>query len=173
MKLHPIIATLCLVGLAAVSSSGEEGGTGVLLPDGREFITWEQPLQFSRTYYVDNRNTRAADTNPGTKELPFLTINKAAQVLQPGECVVIMTGDYRGRRAPARGRPRFPGLQPLRHGQHHAGPRLLEAQAGRAMAASQAARPGIRGWKTSPAGRALPGARQEGRRLLGGDWRGG
>src|SRR4030067_939023 len=103
MKLHPIIATLCLVGLAAVSSSGEEGGTGVLLPDGREFITWEQPLQFSRTYYVDNRNTRAADTNPGTKELPFLTINKAAQVLQPGECVVIMTGVYRERIDPARG----------------------------------------------------------------------
>src|SRR4030067_3194162 len=101
MKLHPIIATLCLVGLAAVSSSGEEvEGTGVLLPDGREFISWEQPLQFSRTYYVDNRNTRAADTNPGTKELPFLTINKAAQVLHPGEGVVIMTGVYRERVAP-------------------------------------------------------------------------
>ena len=103
MKLHPIIASLCLVGLAAVSTSGEEGGTGVLLPDGREFITWEQPLQFSRTYYVDNRNTRAADPTPGTKELPFLTIGKAAQVLQLGERVVIMTGVYRERVDPARG----------------------------------------------------------------------
>jgi len=74
-----------------------------LLPDGREFISWEQPLQFAKTYYVDNRNPRAADSNPGTKELPFLTINKAAQVLRPGERVVIMTGVYRERIDPARG----------------------------------------------------------------------
>jgi len=98
-----LITTLCLAGLAAVLSSGEEGGTGVLLPDGREFISWEQPLQFSGTYYVDNRNTRAADSNPGTKELPFLTINKAAQVLQPGERVVVMAGVYREHVDPARG----------------------------------------------------------------------
>jgi hypothetical protein len=88
--------------LAAGSLSGEAGGTGTLLPDGREFISWERPLQFSRTYYVDNRNPRAADSNSGTKELPFLTVNKAAQVLQPGERVVIMTGVYRERVDPAR-----------------------------------------------------------------------
>jgi hypothetical protein len=75
----------------------------VLLPDGREFVSWEQPLQISKTYYVDNRNPRAADSNPGTKELPFLTINKAAQVLKPGERVVIMTGVYRERVVPLRG----------------------------------------------------------------------
>jgi hypothetical protein len=98
-----LIATLCLVGLAGGSLSGEKGGTGVLLPDGREFISWERPLQFARTYYVDNRNTLAADSNPGTKELPFLTISRAAQVLQPGERVVIMTGVYRERIDPARG----------------------------------------------------------------------
>jgi hypothetical protein len=73
------------------------------LPDGREFISWERPLQFARTYYADNRNPRAADSNPGTKERPFLTISKAAQVLQPGERVVIMTGVYRERIDPACG----------------------------------------------------------------------
>jgi hypothetical protein len=92
-----------LAGLVIGSSSGGEDGTGVLLPDGREFISWEKPLQFSRTYYVDNRNPRAADTNPGTAELPFLTIQKAAQVLLPGERVVIMAGVYRERIDPARG----------------------------------------------------------------------
>jgi hypothetical protein len=97
------ITTLCLAGLAAVSLFAEEGGTGVLLPDGREFISWEKPLQFTKTYYVDNLNPRAADSNPGTKDLPFLTINKAAQVLQPGERVVIMTGVYRERVDPVRG----------------------------------------------------------------------
>jgi hypothetical protein len=95
--------SLCLAGFAGGSFSGEDGGTGVLLPDGREFVSWEKQLQFTKTYYVDNRNPRAADSNPGTKEQPFLTINKAAQVLQPGERVVIMTGVYRERVDPARG----------------------------------------------------------------------
>src|SRR5438094_974282 len=98
-----LVATLSLSGLAGGSSPAGQGGTGVLLPDGREFVSWEQPLQFTKTYYVDNRNPRAADSNPGTKELPFSTINKAAQVLQAGERVVIMTGVYRERVVPARG----------------------------------------------------------------------
>jgi hypothetical protein len=98
-----IIALLCLCVPGLESSARGEVGTGVLLPDGREFVSWEQPLHFSKTYYVDNLNPRAADSNPGTQELPFLTINKAAQLLQPGERVVIMTGVYRERVDPARG----------------------------------------------------------------------
>jgi hypothetical protein len=98
-----IITFLCAACFAAVSLYGEEGGTGVLLPDGREFVSWEKPLQFTKSYYVDNQNPSAADSNPGTKELPFLTINRAAQVLQPGERVVIMTGVYRERIDPVRG----------------------------------------------------------------------
>ncbi len=94
----------CLsLGLLAIASSAEAPQTGVLLPDGSEFVSWEQALQFSRTYYVDSRDPHASDSNPGTKELPFRTINKAAQALQPGERVVIMTGVYRERVAPARG----------------------------------------------------------------------
>jgi len=79
------------------------GDTSALLPDGREFVSWEQPQHFTKTYYVDNRNPRAADANPGTADLPFLTINRAAQVLQPGERVVILTGIYRERIDPLRG----------------------------------------------------------------------
>ena len=96
-------AILCLACIAGGLSFGQAGRTGTLLPDGREFMSWEQPQQFARTYYVDNRNPRAADSNAGTQESPFLTINKAAQVLQPGERVVIMTGIYRERVDPARG----------------------------------------------------------------------
>jgi hypothetical protein len=98
-----LITTLCLAGLAGSSLFSEEGGTGMLLPDGREFVSWERPLQFTRTYYVDNSNPRASDANPGTKDEPFLTINKAAHVLQPGERVIIMTGVYRERVDPKRG----------------------------------------------------------------------
>jgi parallel beta helix pectate lyase-like protein/pectate lyase-like protein len=97
-----VVFSFCLIALAGRSSAARRS-TGVLLPDGTEFVSWEQPLQFTKTYYVDNRNPRASDSNPGTKELPFATINKAAQVLNPGERVVIMTGVYRERVDPARG----------------------------------------------------------------------
>jgi len=75
----------------------------VLLPDGTEFKTWEQEPVFARTYYVDGTKPGAADSNPGTLEQPFTTINRAAQVLQPGDRVVIAAGVYRERIIPARG----------------------------------------------------------------------
>lgn len=72
-------------------------------PDGSQYVSWEQPLQFSRTFYVDNNSGKADDHGPGTRERPFLTINRAAQVLQPGERVVIATGVYRECVRPLRG----------------------------------------------------------------------
>jgi parallel beta-helix repeat protein len=73
------------------------------LPDGTEFPTWEKTLHFSKTYYVDGQARNADDNGPGTKERPFRTINRAAQVLQPGERVVIAEGVYRECVRPARG----------------------------------------------------------------------
>ncbi len=86
---------LMSAGLALASSSK--------LPDGTEFPFWERPLQFSKTYYVDGNSAQADDNGPGSKERPFRTINKAAQVLQPGERVVIAEGVYREMVRPARG----------------------------------------------------------------------
>ena len=73
------------------------------LPDGTEHVTWEQPLRFSRTYYVNNGSSRADDKGPGSAARPFRTINQAAQVLQPGERVVIASGTYRECVRPMRG----------------------------------------------------------------------
>ena len=75
------------------------------LPDRNEFPMWEKPLHFAKTYYVDGnaKNAKAEDDGPGTQDRPFLTINHAAQVLQPGERVVIATGVYREAIRPARG----------------------------------------------------------------------
>ena len=73
------------------------------LPDGTEFPSWEKALHFSKTYYVDGQAKNADDNGPGTKEHPFRTINMAAQVLQPGERVVIAEGVYRECVRPARG----------------------------------------------------------------------
>jgi hypothetical protein len=85
-----------LATVAAFASSSK-------LPDGSEFPAWEKPLRFSRTYYVDGQAKNADDDGPGSKERPFRTINKAAQVLQPGERVVIAEGVYRECVRPARG----------------------------------------------------------------------
>ncbi|AFL88061.1 Protein of unknown function (DUF1565) [Terriglobus roseus DSM 18391] len=82
-------------GLAAASDNR--------LPDGSGHVSWEQPLQFTKTYYVDNKSQKADDNGPGTSAKPFRTINKAAQVLQPGERVVIAAGTYRECVRPMRG----------------------------------------------------------------------
>ena len=73
------------------------------LPDGTAYAAWELPLTFSKTYYVDNGDAQADDSGPGTKARPFRTINRAAQLLQPGERVVIASGVYRECVRPARG----------------------------------------------------------------------
>src|SRR5579862_3887014 len=73
------------------------------LPDGTEFPMWEKPMHFSKTYYVDAQAKNADDNGPGTKDRPFKTINHAAQVLEPGERVVIAEGVYREFIQPARG----------------------------------------------------------------------
>lgn len=77
----------------------------VLLPDGSEFKTWEsgRPLEFSKTYYVDCRSLAASDENPGTEELPFASINRAAQVLETGQRVIVKAGIYRESVTPLRG----------------------------------------------------------------------
>ena len=73
------------------------------LPDGSEFPIWEKPLKFSKTYYVDGQAKNADDAGPGTQQRPFKTVNRAAQILQPGERVVIAEGVYREFVQPARG----------------------------------------------------------------------
>ena len=89
-----------IIGLAGgnLDSLGLAQGTSAAMsahsrmPDGTEYVSWEQPLTFSKTYYVDNNSAEADESGPGTLERPFRTLGKAAEVLQPGERVVIDTG---------------------------------------------------------------------------------
>jgi len=83
--------------------SSEAISTNSRLPDGTDYASWEHPLTFSKTYYVDNNSAEGDDSSPGTRERPFRTINKATQVLQPGERVVIASGVYRECVRPLRG----------------------------------------------------------------------
>ena len=46
------------------------------------------------TYYVDRNHSSASDTNPGTLDLPWLTIQHAAETLIAGDTVYIRGGTY-------------------------------------------------------------------------------
>jgi hypothetical protein len=87
----------------AAAMQSDAARDAVRMPDGTEFPTWEKPLQFSKTYFVDGSSPSADDAGTGTKERPFRTIGKAAEVLQPGERVVIASGVYREVVRPPRG----------------------------------------------------------------------
>lgn len=44
--------------------------------------------------FVDRHHPRASDTNPGTQALPWMTIQHAADVVAPGDVVVVKAGTY-------------------------------------------------------------------------------
>ena len=45
-------------------------------------------------FYVDVRHPKASDKNPGTRELPWKTIQHAADSVDPGATVHVMPGVY-------------------------------------------------------------------------------
>jgi hypothetical protein len=92
----------CLLFVFLVASATALASSATL-PDGTTFPFWEKPLHFTHTYYVNNQAPNASDANPGTEQKPFKTISRAAQLLQPGERVVIAEGTYREFVRPARG----------------------------------------------------------------------
>jgi hypothetical protein len=96
-------ASWCFLVSFSLSAAGTAFASSSMLPNGSELPSWETPLHFSKTYYVDGQAANADDSGPGSQEQPFRTINKAAQELQPGERVVIAAGVYRECVRPARG----------------------------------------------------------------------
>jgi len=103
-SLGAVAATLGVKGWAQQPASiADDPSQSVQLPDGNMFSSWEPATSFSKTYFVDNQSTHADDNNPGTRERPFRSINRAAQALQAGERVVIGAGTYRECVRPARG----------------------------------------------------------------------
>ncbi len=45
-------------------------------------------------YYVDQNHPQASDGNPGTPDLPWETIQHAADVAQPGDTILVYPGSY-------------------------------------------------------------------------------
>jgi len=75
----------------------------VRLPDGTEFPFWADKTKYATTYHVACEDPGASDDNPGTRRKPFRSIGRAAELLQPGERVVVHEGLYREVVRPARG----------------------------------------------------------------------
>lgn len=65
------------------------------LSDGTKFDFWEKEPKYDKELYVDIQNPDAKDTNDGSPEHPFKTIQAAADVATPGTHVWIMPGTYR------------------------------------------------------------------------------
>lgn len=98
LRLTARLAACALFGVAQASAT-----TDARLPDGTAFVFWEVPPAFTKTYYVDGDSPRSSDGGPGSAKRPFKTISKAAEVLQPGERVLIAAGVYREAVRPRRG----------------------------------------------------------------------
>jgi len=73
------------------------------MPYGNQFVSWEVDAKPRSVYHVAKNHTNASDDNPGTKDLPFKSINRAAEILKPGDMVIIHEGVYRETIRPARG----------------------------------------------------------------------
>ncbi len=103
--------------LQVLSLAAALGSSEVVMPDGATFKVWADATDYSRTYHVNRNHPRASDDNPGTDGLPFRTINRAAQVVRPGERVWIHAGVYR-----EMVQPRYPGEAPDRMVAYEAAP---------------------------------------------------
>jgi hypothetical protein len=51
-------------------------------------------ISHATTYYVDRNHSSASDTNPGTLDLPWLTIQHAAETLIASDTVYVRSGTY-------------------------------------------------------------------------------
>jgi alpha-L-arabinofuranosidase len=56
---------------------------------------WKNTTIYTKTYTVNQHHPNASDSNLGTEDAPFLTINKAAQIVKAGEKVSIHSGVYK------------------------------------------------------------------------------
>ena len=97
MRIPALILAVCgpILCAAAAQVNYRSLVPQVTMPDGSPFLAWVDETRYTKTYHVNQNHPRASDENPGTEDLPFRTVNRAAQVVKPGERVWIHGGTYR------------------------------------------------------------------------------
>jgi len=90
-QLAAVALAVCAAFAAPALRAAEEK---VVLPDGTAFPFWDDRTDYRKTYHVACQDPQASDANPGTRGKPLRTIGRAAEVLQPGEKVVVHEGVY-------------------------------------------------------------------------------
>lgn len=56
--------------------------------------TFTTPAHTGNIYYVNQGHLEANDLNPGNQYRPWLTIQHAADIMEPGDMVIVYPGDY-------------------------------------------------------------------------------
>lgn len=92
MKCHTLICLFAIQALIQTEALPEMGTANAALDDG---VSGE--VRSAAYYVVDQAAPNAADSNPGTEQMPFKTVQHAAEVVQPGETVYVMAGQYEER----------------------------------------------------------------------------
>ena len=101
--LFTLVSMMVLLLCNTARSAPAAGPEKVILPDGTCFPFWDDQTVYRKTYHVAGRCPLASDANPGTEEKPFRTIGRAAEIVLPGEKVVVHEGLYREWVSPRRG----------------------------------------------------------------------
>ncbi|NQT83609.1 hypothetical protein HQ563_11315 [bacterium] len=60
------------------------------------------PIAWGTAYHVAQQYSNASDGNRGTADSPWKTLSKAAEILEPGDTVVVHSGVYREQVEPGR-----------------------------------------------------------------------
>lgn len=99
-KSYPLLFDECLNPKAAywsvVSVPGLiEGDVADRLPHGQKFDFWECEEKISNELYVDAKTLADSESQDGSKEKPFATIQQAADIAKPGTKIWIHGGEYR------------------------------------------------------------------------------
>ncbi len=90
-------------GVSAAEAEEKSARENVAMPEGGHFDFWDDVTEYGKTYHVARNHPDADDENPGTADKPFATIGPAAELLEPGQRVIVHEGIYREHVRPARG----------------------------------------------------------------------
>jgi len=83
---------ICLIAIQAFARTATLPGIGSTIAGTIGGVAVGQAQ--AATYVVNQTAPGAADTNPGTEEEPFKTVQRAADAVKPGDTVYVMAGKY-------------------------------------------------------------------------------